>query len=963
MSGNIEFGIRLRADTSEASKLGAVSGEMGKLREAATGAGDGLKRSSQDVQALLDKYDPLGAKLKQLQADFKALDNAARSGQFGSQDTGRIDAVYQKIIAQTEAARAGSLAFGTTGSKAMEEVAKSAEKGAFATAGARRELIVLGHEAISGNFARMPGSFMVLAERVGLSGSAMMGVVAPIAAVALGLGLVAKAVHDGSEEMKAMDNALATTSGYSGLTRGTMRQLADEMTHTGQVTIGQGKDIVTALVASGRIGSQSIGAVAHLASQYAQATGQDIAEIAPQLNKLFADPAKGANELNRTMHFLTAAELDHLDALVKSGHAGEAQLELAKKLTAFLPNQATQLGYVARAWDGVKKSASAAWDAISGIGRGDTDSAYLGRLSSQLAGLYLQRDRNAKQGWGSENKDIDAQIAKLTDEYARFSRVMMGKKMEVDDKAARADKNAEDQSVLGFLGGTTTAQISDLLAEKKRIQAFKAATPELAQEKAEMLADLDRQVADLRARSDPLTAYLEKTFEERIAQYNSLMATLANRKGLSPEKRQDAGNAIWTKSFGPEIAQAKKDAEEQKKSDDARAKAIKEAADLSIKVEDEIAASAGKLDGNAYNVAFAGVAKHRDTLLKELAATKIEAQDPAQFSHITDRINEQATAETRLAYVTAAKTSIQQVENDRSEALKELQAEVTAGMLTQDEARRQGIVINQNALEGLQQHTDVLQQLATLGYAPAIEALKKFAATQATIADGAKDKTWLDGIKQGLNDFSGTSVDTFATVRDATKKSFGIMTDDLLRFVKTGKLSVSDLASSIMDSILRIKIEQAITQPFAKSINVDAIASFFGVKSAQGNVFSGAGISAYSNSVVTQPTLFAFANGAGLMGEKPGSPGEAIIPLTRMSGGDLGVKANGLGANVVVNIIESPGNGGKQQSRTDGNGTKFIDVFVEQVKSSVASDISRGSGAIPASLEAAYGLGRAPGSF
>lgn len=64
--------------------------------------------------------------------------------------------------------------------------------------------------------------------------------------------------------------------------------------------------------------------------------------------------------------------------------------------------------------------------------------------------------------------------------------------------------------------------------------------------------------------------------------------------------------------------------------------------------------------------------------------------------------------------------------------------------------------------------------------------------------------------------------------------------------------------------------------------------------SAHGNVFSAPGLSAHSNTVVDEPTFFgydrhftAFASGAGLMGE---AGPEAVMPLSRMSGGDLGVK-------------------------------------------------------------------------
>ena len=67
-----------------------------------------------------------------------------------------------------------------------------------------------------------------------------------------------------------------------------------------------------------------------------------------------------------------------------------------------------------------------------------------------------------------------------------------------------------------------------------------------------------------------------------------------------------------------------------------------------------------------------------------------------------------------------------------------------------------------------------------------------------------------------------------------------------------------------------------------------------GVASAHGNVFSAPGLSAHSNTIVDEPTFFgydrhftAFASGAGLMGE---AGPEAVMPLSRMSGGDLGVK-------------------------------------------------------------------------
>jgi tape measure domain-containing protein len=69
------------------------------------------------------------------------------------------------------------------------------------------------------------------------------------------------------------------------------------------------------------------------------------------------------------------------------------------------------------------------------------------------------------------------------------------------------------------------------------------------------------------------------------------------------------------------------------------------------------------------------------------------------------------------------------------------------------------------------------------------------------------------------------------------------------------------------------------------------------------------------------------------------------------------------GSNVTINVIESPGGGGKQQQRSDSGGNKIIDVLVEQVKGSIAADISMGSGSIPAALGRTYGLNRSAGMF
>ena len=148
------------------------------------------------------------------------------------------------------------------------------------------------------------------------------------------------------------------------------------------------------------------------------------------------------------------------------------------------------------------------------------------------------------------------------------------------------------------------------------------------------------------------------------------------------------------------------------------------------------------------------------------------------------------------------------------------------------------------------------------------------------------------------------------------------------RFMKFG-----DLAQDILGQIYQQIVKMTIIQPLLNSVtgmlpgmfggSAPTLSSKFasagpgmsgggaaGISPfAQGGVFSSPDLHSYANSVVNRPTFFKFAKGGipdiGVMGEKNGGSHEAIMPLTRTSNGDLGVKAQ-VGAslnNVKVEVI------------------------------------------------------------
>lgn len=278
----------------------------------------------------------------------------------------------------------------------------------------------------------------------------------------------------------------------------------------------------------------------------------------------------------------------------------------------------------------------------------------------------------------------------------------------------------------------------------------------------------------------------------------------------------------------------------------------------------------GKGTGNAFSAdEFTKTIQYLQTQRELLTMTKAEqiAYNAAQKLNIEigsekyKQILEEAQA---YQLVVDSIQSRKQLESELSNIEQELLSKQE--QITQSYENRVKI-INKAAAEGLVSETKAAELIA--------KAYKKM---NREIADTSR-KTFEEDLINAINSWSST----WASALNDMAWGADITFDNILE--------------SFSKMLTQMLIQQAVIQPFL------GWAGGVFKASAKGNMFDKGNIVPYAKGgVVSQPTIFPMAEGAGLMGED--GP-EAVLPLKRTSTGELGVVAennNNASKQVVVNI-------------------------------------------------------------
>lgn len=208
---------------------------------------------------------------------------------------------------------------------------------------------------------------------------------------------------------------------------------------------------------------------------------------------------------------------------------------------------------------------------------------------------------------------------------------------------------------------------------------------------------------------------------------------------------------------------------------------------------------------------------------------------------------------------------------------------------------------------------------------------------------------WNAGLQEGLTNWADSATDYASQAADAVVSTMDGLVSNISDALAGNVVEWRNWGSSVLREVSKILMNAAIVNGLKSLSGAGGWLGTVGgwisgaVANAKGGVYTSANLSAYSNTIVDTPTYFAFAKGAGLMGE---AGPEAIMPLTRAADGSLGVRAignvNGGGGFVYSPVyhisIQNQGSNGEIDTRSARGLVDLIDSRVVSIMQSSRRD-------------------------
>ncbi|UVK96114.1 phage tail tape measure protein [Pseudomonas atacamensis] len=874
-----------------------------------------LAKSAMDEQkalnSLLGAIDPARAALAKLDTQVEQLGKHLDAGRI-SQDEynsalGKIDKDYDKLNKTT------------TGFEKLRLGSRQAQE----------NVVQLGNALSSGDWGSGVRAVAQLGAGAGEGAAGLLAILGPLALATAAVGGLAYAFYKGSEEQDSYNKSLVLTGNYAGVSAGQLGDMARQVSATVGTT-GQAAEVLALLAGNGKIAGESFTGITQAAVSMQEATGKAVSETVAEFAKLADDPVKASAALNEQYHYLTASVYSQITALEKQGdHAGAVKLateSFADAINERTPRILENLSFWEKGYNAVARAA----DGLKNIGRSDI-------------GADIEQARRDLAGAQAGNVGLFQNKQEMIDLYQNRLNMLE------DQQAAEAD-------IAKWQGEQAKAQ-GDAVSSMAKVDALTKSAWTNEQKRTEAIKEYKRQLADIRkvAPNDPRLN--QAAIDKNLANINDQF-----------KDAKTAGTQVDLTSFNDAkknlgaISAEYKSA--QKELDAAQKAGLVSQADYALKREalignerDEVTAAyeaeiVALEAAKAKKTTSAAQSIQLDQKIADARAGMVKAQKEAD-----SQLEVLATSETgRLAKQERAISSYVQALSQQHRALELAGQRAVVGVGQGDRQNALNGELNsqqdrfaQQSLELENQRSDPSRNMSEEEFARKSQALadaNKAATDQIrqNYADVEKAQgDWTKGATSAWANYLDSASNIAGQTKNLFGNAFSSMEDAVFNFAMTGKLSFADFTKSILADMARIATRQA-SSALLSSL-VGAGASYFGGGAAtsagstaagysgdlsgftpgsvqaNGGAWSGgvqmfANGAAFTNSVVSKPTAFGMAGGqTGVMGE---AGPEAIMPLTRTAGGQLGVRAisgGGSGGGNVYNFpvavsVQTQGSGG-----------------------------------------------------
>ncbi|EAA9125986.1 phage tail tape measure protein [Salmonella enterica] len=754
----------------------------------------------------------------------------------------------------------------------LDTAAKSTHALGLKSAMARREIGVLIGELARGNFGALRGSSITLANRAGwidklfsARGLAVGGLVGGVAAAVYGLG---KAWREGQKESEEFNKQLILTGNYAGKTTGQLNEMAKSLAGNG-VTQHDAAGVLAQVVGSGSFTGPAVDMVSRTAARMQEAVGQSVDETIRQFKRLQDDPVNAAKELDKTLHFLTATQLEQIRVLGEQGRTADAakiaMSAYSEEMNKRMGDVHDNLGWVERAWNSLGDAAKWAWDRMLDIGREDTLDEKIKKLQEKI-----------KNG----GQQIGKAFIPVTQQDRDNLAALQEKDFQEKLKAAQDKGERDYQETQKRRNKENTALDHDNETEEMRHKN------KIDWIKSQEYADASKRNAALERENERHKKAMERQTKKPGAYHNDEASRLLLQ--YSQQQAQVEG----------QIAAAKLSTTEK------MTEAHKQLLAFQQRITD--------LSGKKLTADEKSVLAHRDEIEQALRGLDIKQQELQHQSALNELKKKTVTLTSQLA------------EEEVKVRQQHAMALATMGMGDQQRGRyEERLKIQQHYQDQLEQLKRDSQAKGTLDSEEYRQAEQELQASLdrrlAEWADynakvDAASGDWTLGASRALDNFMAQGSNVAGMTENIFTSAFNGMADAVGNFATTGKFNFRSFTVSILADLAKMEARIAASQALggllkwgmtafgagagaAAGSGANAIQNYganFSLNAA-GGVYNSADLSRYSGSVVSRPTFFAFAKGAGVMGE---AGPEAILPLRRGADGKLGVVAASGGGGI-----------------------------------------------------------------